>query len=530
LNYSVSTSMNADKVDITCEDLYIDLGTIAKAISRLRPDKAMGPDELSAKLLIEVQNEIAYPLLLLFKQSLSESSIPQDWKQANVTPIFKKGSRNSVENYRPVSLTSQICKLFETIMRDALVHYLENNHLILDSQHGFRKGRSCLTNLLEFLDRVTGCVDAGDSVDVIFLDFAKAFDKVPHRRLVSKLKSHGIQGKILDWISEWLRGRVQRVCIRGVKSSWIEVLSGVPQGSVLGPILFLIYINDLDFGIRNWILKFADDTKIFSRINNSLDSERLQSDLLQLIRWSEEWQMLFNVNKCKVMHIGKQNQQRQYFMHDQCLEVVCQEKDLGILISNDLKVSQQCQQAYNKASRILGLINRTIEYKHTDILLRLYKSLVRPHLEYCIVSWSPHYKKDKILIERIQKRFTRMILSIKEFPYELRLKKLGLWSLEDRRIRADLIEVFKIIHGLSTVKFSTFFEYTTHERTRGHPLKLNKNRVRTDLRQHFFSERVINTWNKLDSDIVCSSSLNIFKNNLERLHKDESFIGLFRSA
>ena len=136
--------------------------------------------------------------------------------------------------------------------------------------------------------------------------------------------------------------------------------------------------------------------------------------------------MLFNVNKCKVMHIGKQNQ---YFMHDQCLEVVCQEKDLGILISNDLKVSQQCQQA----SRILGLINRTIEYKHTDILLRLYKSLVKPHLEYCIVSWSPHYKKDKILIERIQKRFTRKILCIKKFPYEVRLKKLGLWSLEDRR-------------------------------------------------------------------------------------------------
>jgi len=233
--------------------------------------------------------------------------------------------------------------------------------------------------------------------------------------------------------------------------------------------------------------------------------------------------MLFNVNKCKVMHIGKQNQQRQYFMHDQCLEVVCQEKDLGILISNDLKVSQQCQQTYNKASRIFGLINRTIEYKHTDILLRLYKCLVRPHLEYCIVSWSPHYKKDNILIERIKKWFTRMILSIKEFPYEVRLKKLGLWSWKtdvSEPISSKYSRLYMDYPQLTSAHFANILNMEKQDR---HPLKLYENRVRTDLRQHFFSERVNNTWNKLDSDIVC-------KNHLERLHKDESFIGLFRSA
>ena len=193
-------------------------------------------------------------------------------------------------------------------------------------------------------------------------------------------------------------------------------------------------------------------------------------------------------------------------------------------------MSQQCQQAYNRASRILGLLHRTIQYKNTGILLRLYKSLVRPHVEYCISAWSPYYKKDKILIEKIQRRFTRMIPSVKSLPYQDRLEQLNLWSLEDRRIRADLIQVFKIIHGISSIKFRTFFEYSTYDRTRGHSLKLVKKRARLDLRQHFFSERVVNMWNSLDNDTVRASSVNSFKRHLQTFHKDGSFARLRQSV
>ena len=253
------------------------------------------------------------------------------------------------------------------------------------------------------------------------MDFAKAFDKVPHQRLCRKLKSHGISGKLLSWISEWLVGRTQRVCISGAMSRWLFVLSGVLQGSVLGPILFLIYINDLDCGLINSILEFTDDTKIYGTVSTPNKQTVLQDDLDKLWSWSNEWQMLFNVEKCKVMHFGKGNNLQKYHLNNIPLTEVTQETDLGITVTNDLKSSQQCLQAYNKANKVLGVINRSIMHKKKDILVKLYKSLVRPQLEYCTASWSPHYSKDKDLLERIQHRFTRMVPGLKNLPYEEQL-------------------------------------------------------------------------------------------------------------
>ena len=196
--------------------------------------------------------------------------------------------------------------------------------------------------VLVFLDKVTESINDGLSVDVIFLDLAKAFDKVPHQRLLCKLKAHGIHGKILDWITAWLSNRRQRVCLQGELSGWLDVTSGVPQGSVLGPILFLIFVNDMDSGIVNWILKFADDTKIYSSLRDPKDCDTLQEDLDLLYAWSNEWQMQFNVDKCKVMHIGKRNPLYTYKMNGSKLEKVTIEKDLSVHISNDAKPSVQC--------------------------------------------------------------------------------------------------------------------------------------------------------------------------------------------
>ena len=448
---------------------------------------------------------------------MAEGKIPEDWKRANIVPIFKSGCRNKPENFRPVSLTSQVCKLFESLMRDDMVNHLESNGLLNISQHGFRKGMSCLINLLSFLEEVTEGLDAKNSIDVVYLDFAKAFDKVPHKRLINKVRSFGIGGVLLRWIENWLAGRLQRVGCEGVWSDWRRVISGIPQGSVLGPLLFLMFIDDLDDGLTSRILKFADDSKIFRVVNGPEDRNALQEDLRRLSEWSEIWQMRFNVSKCKVMHLGPGNMLWKYSMGGRHLDEVSEERDLGVIISNDLKVEAQCSAAYVKANRMLGLIERTVVNKSQGILTTLYKSLVRPHLEYSTAAWSPHYLKDREMLERVQRRFTRMIPGLGELGYEERLGVLGLMTLEERRNRSDMVEMFKVLKGLSAIPVETFFELNGNGRTRGNSMKIVKRVVRTDVRKYFFSQRVVNRWNGLEERVVSATTVESFKG---RLHEE----------
>ena len=286
-------------------------------------------------------------------------------------------------------------------------------------------------------------------MDVVYLNFQKAFDKVPHQRLLLKLKAHGIGNDVINWIGKWLTHRRQRVIVDGEISNCKSVLSGVSQGSVLGPILFLIYINDLEDDISSKVLNFADDTKVFRKVTNDTDKQSLQDDLDKLVKWSEKWQMLLNFGKCKCIHIGHGNIDEEHKMRDAVLGRTTQEKDLGV------------------------------------------KAIVRPHLEYCIQAWRP-YRKDIGKLERIQRRATKMIPELRGLSYESRLLQCGLTTLETRRLRGDQIEVFKIVNGYEDVDRSIFFKLKEGSRTRGNKAALVKEQCRLDMRKYSFSKRMIN--------------------------------------
>jgi hypothetical protein len=274
-------------------------------LSGLNPSKAAGPDSLHPRFLKEVSKELTPLLARLFQKSLEEGSVPVQWRTANVTPIFKKGERYVPANYRPVSLTAVICKTLEHIIARHIMYHLESEGLLADSQHGFRANRSCETQILNFTSEMTEGIAKGKQYDANVMDFSKAFDRVPHRRLLRKAEYCGIQGPILHWVSSFLSDRKQRVLIDGAHSDVRDVISGVPQGTVLGPVLFLIFINDLPGHISSSCKLFADDLVVYREIKDSQDAELLQKDMDSLAQWETKWGMKFNLDKCESISLTR---------------------------------------------------------------------------------------------------------------------------------------------------------------------------------------------------------------------------------
>ena len=508
---------NRENVDIL-DNIVITEKQVFEKLSKLNPNKAQGPDNIHPRFLKETSKVISKPLAILFNRSLLERHLPSEWKDGNISPIFKKGNKSSPSNYRPVSLTSVVCKLMETILRDSLIKHMTPH--FTDCQHGFLSGRSCITQLLDCLSDWTQFLENGSAVDAIYLDFAKAFDCVPHQRLLKKLEGYGVREHFLGWIKDFLENRRQRVVINGEASDWRPVTSGIPQGSVLGPILFICYVNDMPEAVQGMIKIFADDTKIYSEVDNIDMQNKLQNDLESLQEWANTWQMRFNASKCKCLHLGGTNKKFSYTMSEKgntvTLEETTCEKDLGVNIDPELKFTQHCVKVANKASQIVGMIRRSFDYIDSEMLCTLMKGLIRPHLEYGNTVWSPRFKKDAELIENVQRRASKMVPELANLEYGDRLKALRLPSLLYRRLRGDLLEVYKLLNGLNNVDLNKYITLSKESRTRGHRFKLEKQTARKEVRAHFFTCRVVDQWNYLPESVVTAPSLNTFKNRLDK--------------
>ena len=492
-----------------------DAEDIEERLKHLNPSKSPGPDGILPRVLKESAEQLSHPLKKLFQSSMEQGIVPKDWKVGHITAIFKKGKRYLSANYRPVSLTSIICKVMEGVIRDKLVDHLLS-HGLSEHQHGFVHGRSCALQLLTVLNQWTEMLDNGKPVDVMYMDFAKAFDSVPHERLLQKLSAYGISGTLLSWIRDFLTGRRQRVVVDGAKSDWKRVNSGVPQGSVLGPVLFLAYINDLPEAVSSSVKIFADDTKVFRVTDCDDEVKVLQRDIDALMAWSTCWQLPFNIQKCKVMHLGYRNSLEDYKMEGASLQCVSNEKDLGVVIDSELNFHLHTAQVVAKSFKMLGVIKRSFEKLDEETVPLLFKSLIRPILEYGNCVWGPMYRGDQDAVERVLRRATKLVKTVRHLPYEERLKKLGLMSMYYRRNRGDMIMTYQIITGKLRIKREDLFTLTDSERTRGHCLKLRKPQVSSVLRQHSFPVRVVNPWNSLPQQVTSAPTVNTFKNRLDK--------------
>ena len=434
-------------------DIDFSVLNLRDCMKELRINSAAGPDGVPAILLNKCADSLAPPLAAMWRKSMDEGAVPQSLKRAVITPIHKGKSKAIPKNYRPVALTSQICKVFEKVVRRRIAAYLEENHLFNPGQHGFRAGRSCLSQLLSHLDRITALLEQGSGVDVVYLDFSKAFDKVDIGITLQKLRDLGIGGKLGAWLTSFLTGRTQAVSVAGRLSAQHPVISGVPQGSVLGPLLFLVLLGNIDSGIvHSFVSSFADDTRVGCPITSVADAELLQQDLQLIYSWCEANNMEFNAEKFEMLRY-QANPSRPLppvtitAPDGAAIDEKASVRDLGVTLSNTGCFSEHIADRVRVVRKLTGWVLRTFKTRATHTMLTLWKSFLLCHLEYCSQLWSPSSPGEIQAIEELQRHYLKHIPELRGLSYWEMLKESKLYSLQRRRERYTIIYTWRMLEG-----------------------------------------------------------------------------------
>ncbi len=497
------------------DDLEITSNGIEKLLNRLVATKAPGPDCIPNRLLKELAAELAPALAALFNQSIQTGQLPADWRRANISPIFKKDDKHIAANYRPVSLTCVCSKILEHCIVSHIMSHLDRHKILSDLQHGFRQRRSCVTQLLLTVSDIARSHDQNVQVDLSILDFSKAFDVVSHRKLLAKLRHYGIDGTTNKWIQGFLENREQSVVVEGVSSEPVPVLSGVPQGTCLGPILFLCYVNDITENIQSQMRLFADDALLYRPIHSPTDQQILQRDLITLQNWATKWDMKFNPKKCYIMSM-KHSGEKQVYMYSLCnvvLQTVATNPYLGVLLSDDLTFTAHIRKICSKSSRTLGFISRNLKHCPNKLRENAYFALCRSILEYASAIWDPYLVAESNLLERIQRKAARV--TVRDFgrrsSVTTMLQNLGWEPLDQRRKRARLILMFQIISGEVEVPADEFLK----PGRRGRFLHIPH---RYAAYKNSYYPRTIRDYNDLPTATKESASVEVFKSRLPQGH------------
>ena len=518
-------------------DIDLSASRVKPILDNLDINKAQGPDAISGAVLKNCSETLAYPLSILFTLSYNTGYIPQEWKLANVVPVHKKYDKNKVTNYRPISLTSLVMKVFERILYDELLTRTIDK--IDTRQHGFLRNRSCNSNLLLFTESIARSLHEKIGTDVIYFDFAKAFDTVSHDLILNKLKSqYSIDGTLLKFFTEYLRNRKQRVILDNVISESVDVLSGVPQGSILGPLLFVLFINDIYENINkdSNIALFADDTKIWRDINSELDCETLQNDINTLSIWSRNNKMSFHPDKCKALSIYDCRPVfvkvlpfglRYYYINGNIIEFCENERDLGVIVSSNFKWDEQHDKILKKTHQMLGFTKRTCHFiKDTRKRRSIYLSLVRSNFEHGSIIWRPITETEISDFEKLQKKALKWILKEENMHYddETYLKKCYQANLTPMKIFFDINDFsffHKIVHGKVPILLPEYIElYKGQGRLRQANLdslsyvctftSSSYPSIRSPFYKSFFY-RVVHTWNSLPLNLRNIANIHSFK-------------------